>query len=222
MGSGRQLCHHLHELGPGFLVLLEYCRERHGGGAARRSPAPAASRRGARPAPYLAPPASDSWRPQLSAGHDLRGDAVRVRRASESAWKGRLRRPLGLQRRTVLFVYPRLPGNRPEPQRGGLAATVSLGRDVTVSGSRARLTGPRGTPPAGAPPTCQTRPAAARALHCRVSLSCWFGRPPAEQVLYKGTPDPRSCLTARKPSGPRSPTRWENPVEVRRDKETAQ
>jgi hypothetical protein len=66
LGSGRQFRHHLHELGPGFLVLLEHCGERARGerrrGAAVR-PAASPSGRPARSA-YLAAPASDSWRPQ--------------------------------------------------------------------------------------------------------------------------------------------------------------
>lgn len=99
---------------------------------APRYPAPAASRRGARRQPYLAAPASDSWRPQLSARHKLQDDPVS---------------PLGLRRQTVLSVYPRLPGNRPEPERNSLTATVSPGRDVTGSGSRAREDDrPRGNP----------------------------------------------------------------------------
>lgn len=136
--SGRQLRHHLHELGPGFLVLLEHCGERHAGARRPRPPGPAAPRRGART--YLAAPASDSWRPR----HQL-GGARLVRARPASPRRGRPRRPLGLRREPGLSVYPRLPGNRPEPERSPLAATavpgVTSGRGARAPRARSPSTG---------------------------------------------------------------------------------
>lgn len=71
---------------------------------------------------------------------------------------------------TLSSVYPRLPGNRPEPQRGGLAATVSLGRDVTVSGPRARMTGPGGLRLQGRP----RRAKRAQPLHELCTVGCHY------------------------------------------------
>lgn len=152
LGSGRQFRHHLDELGPGFLVLLEHCGERHKLESASRGPrAPPSSlpRRGDRA--YLAAPASDSWRPRLCARHRLLC-LTRQSWACESmerATAATARPPTA----EALSVYPRLPGNRPEPERGRLAATAvpsvtsrrGAWAPVAVGGLR------WGTPPARLP-----------------------------------------------------------------------
>ncbi|KAK2105246.1 hypothetical protein P7K49_014760 [Saguinus oedipus] len=99
------------------------------------------------PRPYLAEPASDSWLPRRLRRGDDRDD--------HSASDG-----------SRSSVYPRLPGNRPEPERGRLAATASPGRDVTVvvrrEDSRAWGLGGQGVL------VCQARRAAgtSRAVEC--------------------------------------------------------
>lgn len=106
--SGRLLCHHLYEPGPGILVQLEHWGERQGGAAAPLPPipTPAPSRRGARPQlPTLQ---------HLALAHG----AVRGVHSP---------RPLG-PRRTALCTHA--PG---EPERSRPLATVGPGRDVTTT-----------------------------------------------------------------------------------------
>lgn len=83
--------------------------------------------------------------------------------------RGRPRRRLSLRREPFLSVYPRLPGNRPEPERYRLAATARPGRDVTagVPGAGRRQPAPGELRLQGAPGTCHTRQAAAGIVHRR-------------------------------------------------------
>lgn len=119
---------------------------------------------GARRSPYLAAPASDSWS-RSSAPAAARGAwLVRALPASPRSPGATARAPR-LGREPVLSVYLRLPDNRPEPERGPLASTVSTGSDVRAAGPRTPEDGQPGeTPPEGAP-DCQTRTAAAGVVH---------------------------------------------------------
>lgn len=136
LGSGCQLRHHLHELRPGFLVLLEHCgRDRHTEEQAARCP------RGSRRPPVGAPPARSLTLQHLPLTHGAGSSPPAtssaptrpVRSRPARTPRGRPRRRLGLRRQPFLSVYPRLPGNRPEPERGRLAATAGPGRDVTAA-----------------------------------------------------------------------------------------
>lgn len=130
----------------------------------------------------------------------------------------------GLGPEPFVSVYPRLRGNRPEPERGRLVATTSPGVTSRPPGPRT----PQGQPASGEL-RLQGRPGRAKrappqrepgAVECHQAAS--YGRPPGGHVLYKTTPDLCRCRTARHSSRLGSPMRRENPVKMWRDKETGQ
>lgn len=128
----RQLRHHLDELGPGFLVLLEHCGERQLESAARpsRGSAVLPPCRGAWA--YLAAPASDSWRlvsaPPVTGSSVPDSDSARLKQPMERATAATARPPTA----ATLSMYLRLPRatdrNRTLPSRGNRSPQ----RDVTA------------------------------------------------------------------------------------------
>lgn len=216
LGSGRQLRHHLDELGPGFLVLLEHCRERHRLQSASRGPrAPPSSlpRRGARA--YLAAPASDSWRPRLCARHRLLS-AWLDRAGPASLWSGQPRLQLGLRRQRLSLctrVSRATDRNRNaavsrQPQSPTWRHGAVPGRPSrsAASGGELRL---RGSP--------DSRSSAGRRgsrAPSRVTPS-GHRRPPGGQRTSQTEPR-LDCSGAG-----RSLTRQGNSILVRRDKQTA-
>lgn len=106
--SGRLLCHHLYEPGPGILVHLEHWGERQGGATA--------------PPPPRRHPVGATAHSSLPC----------------STWRWLMAPRVGFTLRATLwpladcFCVPKLRGNRPEPERRRPLATVGPGRDVTT------------------------------------------------------------------------------------------
>lgn len=110
--SGRLLCHHLYEPGPGILIQLEHWGERQGGAAAPLTP--------------ISPPRRH---PVGAPAHSS---------LPCSTWRWLMAPCVGSTRRDPLapgglLCVPTLRGNRPEPERSRPLATVGPGRDVTTT-----------------------------------------------------------------------------------------